>query len=156
MSKVKKILFVCTGNICRSAMAEQLLRHLAKARGLDLETRSCGIAAEGYYEVPAVVHRLLAAKGVPAFDHTARLVAREPLRWADLVLAMTELHREHIVDQFPEFTGKTRLLREQAGFGRQDVEDPMGLPDEVFEKCLASIEEALEALLRRDFRDPEA
>jgi len=151
MSGPRKVLFVCTGNICRSAMAEHLLRHLAKTRGLDIETRSCGVAAESYYEVPAVVRRLLAEKGVPAFEHTARLATREHLRWADTILVMTERHFDSLVDRFPEFTGKVRLFREAAGFGAVDVEDPMGEPDEVFTRCLGEIEESLEALLKSGF-----
>ena len=67
MSVARRILFVCTGNICRSATAEHLLRHQAQQQGLDLEVRSCGTAAESYYEVPAVVRQLLSERGVPPF-----------------------------------------------------------------------------------------
>jgi protein-tyrosine phosphatase len=151
MTPPRRILFVCTGNICRSAMAEHLLRHLAKERGLDLETASAGIAAEPYYEVPEAAKRLLAAEGVPPFTHKARLATREVLRWADLILAMTEEHHDHIVELYPEFASRTRLFREAAGFGEQDVEDPMARPDEVFARCLAVIRESLEALLRLNF-----
>lgn len=146
----RRILFVCTGNICRSAMAEHLLRRVAAERGLNLETASAGIAAEPYYEVPAVVHRLLSAEGVPPFEHKPRLATREVLRWADLILVMTVQHHDHIVEAFPEFASRTRLLREAAGFGDQDVEDPMARPDEVFVRCLATIKESLDSLLRAD------
>ncbi|MDP3542428.1 MAG: low molecular weight protein arginine phosphatase [Elusimicrobiota bacterium] len=154
MSAPRRIVFVCTGNICRSAMAEHLLRHWAKTRGLDLETSSCGIAAESWYEVPAAARRLLEDEGVPPFEHKARLATRETLRNADLILAMTQEHYDSIVGSFPEFTGRTRLFREQAGFGEQDVEDPMGRSDEVFARCLATLKDSLEALLKTGFRDP--
>ncbi|MBI5246002.1 MAG: low molecular weight phosphotyrosine protein phosphatase [Elusimicrobia bacterium] len=150
----RKIMFVCTGNICRSATAEHLLRHWAKSRGLALETASCGTAAESWYEIPEPARRLLAAEGVPPFEHRPRLATRAVLRESDLILAMTQAHFDNIVERFPEFTGRTRLFREQAGFGEQDVEDPMGRPDAVFADCLAVIKESLEALLRSDFRDP--
>lgn len=154
MSAPRRIVFVCTGNICRSAMAEHLLRHWAEQRGLALETASCGTAAEGWYEVPAHARKLLAAEGVPPFEHKARLATRDALRGADLILTMTRAHYDHIVERFPEFTGRTRLFREQAGYGESDVDDPMGGSEEVFARCLSTLKESLEALLRADFRDP--
>ena len=133
-------------------MAEHLLRHLSAQRGLDIESASCGTAAEPYYEVPAAVVRLLAVEGVPPFKHKARLATREVLRWADHILVMTAAHHDHIVELYPEFASRTRLFKEAAGFGEQDVDDPMGRPDEVFERCLAVIRDSLEALLRSDFK----
>ena len=148
----RKVLFVCTGNICRSAMAEHLLRHWASERGLAVEVRSAGIAAEGWYEVPEHARLLLAAEGVPPFAHKAQLLTREQLRWADTVLVMAEHHRDHILELYPEFTGKTRLLRSAAGFGDEDVADPMGKPREVFASCLAVIRQSLEALIASELR----
>jgi protein-tyrosine-phosphatase len=147
-------MFVCTGNICRSAMAEILLRHWAAKEGRDLTAGSCGTAAEPWYEVPEAARRLLLAEGVPPFDHKPRLATREVLRQADLILTMTQQHFDDIVERFPEFAGRTRLFREQAGFGEQDVEDPMGRSDEDFAGCLVVIKESLESLLRTGFRDP--
>jgi protein-tyrosine phosphatase len=155
MSPARRVLFVCTGNLCRSAMAEHLLRHLSQTRGLDLEVRSCGTEAAIGSAVPGVVHRLLSQAGVPPFEHAARLVAREHLRWADLVLAMTAAQAEELAAGFPEFGAKIRLLREQAGDGALDIADPMGGPEEAFVGCLAAISDALESLIRRGFRDPE-
>lgn len=152
MTPPRRILFVCTGNICRSAMAEQLLRRYAAERGLPLEAASAGVAAEPYYEVPEPVRRLLAAEGVTPFSHKARLATREVLRWADQILVMTAAHHDFILERYPEFASRTRLLREAAGFGEQDVEDPMGRPDEVYARSLAAIRESLEALLRADFK----
>jgi protein-tyrosine-phosphatase len=151
MTRPRRILFVCTGNICRSAMAEHLLRHLAAKRGLDLETASAGIAAEPHYKVPEPAKRLLAAEGVPPFEHKARLATREVLRWADLILVMTGEHHDYIMDLYPEFTSRTRLFREAAGFGEQDVEDPMARPDEVFARVFAVIRETLDALIASGF-----
>jgi protein-tyrosine phosphatase len=150
----RRIVFVCTGNICRSAMAEQQLRHWAKERGLPLETASCGTAVESWYEVPDHARRVLAAEGVPPFKHTPRQATRDALRGADLILVMTRAHFDYVVRRFPEFTGRTRLLREHAGFGELDVNDPMGGSEEVYALCLAILKESLEAVLRSDFRNP--
>ena len=135
-------------------MAEHLLRHWSHVRGLDLTVSSCGTAAESWYEMPDAARRLLTEEAVPPFSHKARLATRETLRESDLILAMTQAHLDHIVERFPEFAGRTRLFREQAGFGEKDVDDPMGRPDAEFARCLAVLKEGLEALLRSDFRDP--
>ena len=150
----RRIVFVCTGNICRSAMAEHLLRHWSTVRGLDLEVSSCGIAAETWYEMPDAARRLLEAEGVPPFTHKARLATRDALRHADLILVMTQSHCDHLTGRFPEFTSRTRLLREHAGYGDGDVDDPMGRPDEAFARCLSVLKESLEALLSRNFQGP--
>ncbi len=127
-------------------MAEHLLRHWSAQRGLTVEVRSAGIAAESWYEVPEHARRLLTLEGVPPFEHRPQLVTREQLRWADTVLAMAEHHRDHICELYPEFTGKTRLLRDE------DVADPMGKSYEVFASCLAVIRESLESLIRAELK----
>lgn len=136
-------------------MAEHFLRRLSDTQGLGLEVRSAGTAAESWYEMPESARRLLLEAGVPPFEHQARLLTREHLRWADLVLVMTSAHYEHVVELYPEFTRKTALLREYAGFGPQDVEDPMSRPHEAFVRCLAVIREALDALIPRRFAGPD-
>ncbi len=133
-------------------MAEHLLRHWAKTRGLAIETSSCGIAAESWYEVPETARRLLSGEGVVPFQHKARLATRATLREADLILAMTQEHLEHIVECYPEFTSRTHLFREFSGFGEEDVADPMGGSEKVYAACLAVLKESLEALIRSDFR----
>ena len=149
MSAKRHVVFVCTGNICRSAMAEHLLRHWARERGLALETSSCGIAAERWYKIPDGALKMLAAEGVSPIEHQARLATRETLRPGDVILAMTSAHHDHIIERYPEFSARTFLFREHAGFGEEDVADPMGLPDEAFARCMTVLKETLEALLRK-------
>lgn len=133
-------------------MAEHLLRLRAAQRGLSLEVASCGVAAEPWYKVPESARRQLSLRGVPPFEHKARLATREPLRWADLVLTMTAAQRDHLLDLYPEFGAKVRLFQEYAGRGEEDVADPMGRSEEVFAACLAVIERSLDDLLASGFR----
>ena len=144
-----KVLFVCTGNTCRSLMAERLLRKMAADKGLKgWEARSAGMAAERYFPVPGGVKRALAERATDADGHTPQLVTRELLAWADLVAPMTAGHREALLDEYPEFTSKTKLFSELAGRGEADVADPIGQPDDVYRKCRDELETGLTAFLR--------
>lgn len=145
-----KILFVCTGNSCRSVIAHYLLEKLARERGLAWEVRSCGIAAEKSFPIPHGVHKALAQRGVPQVRHVPQPLTRELMDWADLALAMTRMHRDFLHDQFPEHRSKAALLLdlvpELAG---RDVDDPIGQPDAAYFECRDRLEIALTALLER-------
>lgn len=145
----KNFLFICTGNSCRSVMAEKLLLKLAADKKLPWQARSCGIATETYFKVPPSVVKVLAASGVTGFDHKAQMVSRDLLGWTDLALAMCEEHVAEVVDRFPEFTRKVHLFRGYLGLPRPNIEDPIGAPEEVYTECLRQIREALEALINK-------
>ncbi|OGS58300.1 MAG: hypothetical protein A3J79_04040, partial [Elusimicrobia bacterium RIFOXYB2_FULL_62_6] len=134
-------------NACRSVMAQRLLARLG---GPGFEARSAGVAAEGYFQVPAGVRAALKGHGVEGFEHRPQLVTRELLAWADLVLVMERGHREFILDKFPEFRAKVHVLKAYAGRpGPEDVADPIGQADEVYAACCAELRACVEALLAR-------
>ncbi len=145
-----KVLFICTGNTCRSVMAEFMVKKLAQEKGLDWEAGSCGLAAERYFQIPPGVRKALKAVGVEAVSHVPQLATRELLAWADLALAMTQGHREALAGEFPEFERKLHVLRAYAGLPDPDIEDPIGQPDPVYAACRDRIREALEALIARE------
>lgn len=145
-----KALFVCTGNTCRSVMAQYIFNDEAAKRGLSgWEAKSAGLAAERYFEVPGGVHRALASRGVSPRGHVAQLVTRDLLRWADAVLPMTKGHRDALWDEFPEHRHKTHLFLEACGLEAKDVDDPIGQPDAVYLRCRETIEKAVLALLQK-------
>lgn len=119
-----RLLIVCTGNTCRSAMAEALIREAAGTRGLRLEVRSAGIAAADSPASPRAIEAL-AEKRIDLTGHRARAVTREMIDWADVILVMTTRHREAIISLDPVAAEKTHLIREFAGTAG-DVHDPYG------------------------------
>ena len=149
MSRPPRYLFVCTGNACRSLMAERLLLAAARRRGIAVEARSCGVAAELYFQIPQETRRALATRGISCDGHVPKLVNLNLMAWADAAFAMTRGHLEFLRDRFPQFGAKTFLLSSFCGWGEEDVADPMGGPEEAHEACCRALAAAVEVLLDR-------
>jgi glycine hydroxymethyltransferase len=109
---VATILVVCTGNICRSPIAEGFLRQRLKARGIDFDVESAGVSGlEGYPAEPESVKALL-ERDIDISSHTARLLKRRMVEHADLALAMSANHRDGIRRLVPEASDRTFTLKE--------------------------------------------
>ncbi len=146
----RKILFVCTGNICRSPAAQYLAARLARDAGLPWTAASAGVEAEiGKGMTPGAV-RALASRGVKGVRHAARQIDEEMLAGADQIYALTLAHRDILAARFPAHAAKVAVLRAAAGLPDADVEDPYGESDSIYEDCVARIEEALKILIRRN------
>lgn len=125
-SAPKKILMVCTGNICRSPMAEAVFRHLAHKENLNILVDSAG--THGYHTGERPDHRTLkicAEKGIPAENIRARKLVIADFDAFDLILAMDAGHLSHMLAMAPqEQLSKIHLLMAYAGLGDIDVPDP--------------------------------
>jgi protein-tyrosine phosphatase len=144
-----KVLFVCTGNTCRSVLAEQLLKTLAQERGLDWEVRSCGTAADPRIAVTAYVRKLVREMGVSDFQHRASPLSTQAVAWADVVLSMTKAQLSRILHDYPEAEPKAFMLTEYADLGREDIEDPIGGDEDRYRAALAEIRVAVERVLEK-------
>jgi protein-tyrosine-phosphatase len=136
----QKILFVCTGNICRSPMAEGLLKKMASDNQWSLEAQSAGLAA--FNGVPAMQEAIEACneKGIDISAHQSQPLSKTLVLESTLILTMTDKHKESILRKMPQLADKVSLLSDFAGKGIEDVEDPVGQSVEVYRKILTQIE----------------
>jgi protein-tyrosine-phosphatase len=146
---LKNVLFVCTGNTCRSPMAEALFRELVRERA-DYQVASAGVAAAP--GMPASKHTtaLLTERGLDLSGFQSRLLDREALEQATHVFAMSSHHMAAIADEFPEQVDKIYLVSEFAAeddLRGKDVSDPFGQGRSAYEETLRDLERMLPSLL---------
>ncbi|HRH98355.1 MAG TPA: low molecular weight protein arginine phosphatase [Prosthecobacter sp.] len=146
---MKNVLFVCTGNTCRSPMAEALFRELVRERA-DYQVASAGVAAAP--GMPASKHTtaLLTDRGLDLSGFQSRMLDREVLEQATHVFAMSSHHMAAIADEFPEQVDKIYLVSEFAAeddLRGKDVSDPFGQGRSAYEETLRDLERMLPSLL---------
>lgn len=151
-----KIMFICTGNICRSAMAEWLLKEKAKEAGRkDIEVYSCGVYAEdgdvSTYEAKKVMQD---EYEIDMSKHKATNIRNSKIKEMDVILCATTSHKIAVLDMYPELEGKVYTMKEYVGYHRQyhddiNIKDPWGYDIETYRSCVAEIEECINGILSK-------
>ncbi|MEW5758775.1 MAG: L-threonylcarbamoyladenylate synthase [Candidatus Omnitrophota bacterium] len=147
--KLKTILFVCTGNTCRSVMAKGLLKKEIGDR-TDVEVSSCGTNAFDGQPPTFEVLELLKQEGVDLTSNRSRSITKEMLKEADLILTMTQHQKEEILTSFGFVKNRLYLLKEFAKIaeGSLDVEDPISRGKDVYKQTFEDIKRAIKIIAK--------
>lgn len=142
---MKRVLIVCTGNVCRSPMAMGLLRQRLAQDGLDSQV---SVSSAGVYGLDGSAASrpgvdVLAERGIDISEHRARTIDQKEVAQADLVLVMEEAQRRTLFYTYPEQLHKIFLISEMSGDYR-DIKDPYRRPKEEYERCADELTKLIE------------
>ena len=143
-----RILFVCTGNTCRSPMAEGYFRYLIEKNNINnITVMSAGTYAyNGESPSPNAV-KAVGEYGVDIANHSSSALTKEMVDEADLIITMTGSHRQQIIEAESNAASKVHLLNEYSENGG-DISDPFGGGIEIYKMCFSTMLPALEGLLK--------
>jgi len=153
-----KILFVCTGNTCRSPMAEALANKIFAERGVNCEFASGGVsvlmALPPSDNAIAVMEKL----GLDISDKKTRQIMKADIDEADLLLTMTERHKEYLKLQIADAdtVKKIHTLNEYVGIGGTDIADPFGGSLDTYLACAAELQTAVIKLAEKVSADSKS
>jgi protein-tyrosine-phosphatase len=154
MGNVKKILFVCTGNSCRSVMAERLFQKLSDEKGLGIEAYSAGISAAHGWAASDETVELLRQRGIDASRHQSQPVTPELIAEADLIVAMTDTHEKFFHEKYPDAKDKVILSTRfidgaDNAYYKHGIPDPIGMGGQFYQNVFEAIEKVVNGIFQK-------
>ncbi len=142
-----RILFICTGNTCRSPMAEAILKNKA-IQGI--EVKSAGVFAIDGSPASAHARTVLGENNIRE-EHRSTMLSDEEINWATHIFTMTEGHKASVISYYPQASDKTFTLKEFATVESTtgDISDPYGGTLEVYRQTFAEIENTIGKIIKR-------
>ncbi len=150
MTSIKKILVVCTGNACRSPMAEGFLKKYLKMEE-GFVVLSAGMSAtDGFMPTNEAVE-VMSENDIDISFYRTKPFSKAFAQSADIILVMSGVHKDFILNMMPEAKDKVFLYNEFAGIkgGSEDIEDPIGQPLSTYKVVRDRIKQATEAIAKR-------
>lgn len=149
-----KIMFVCTGNICRSAMAEYILKdRIEKEEELKqkIEVFSAGTyAEEGDIPTYSAIE-VMKENGIDMAHHKAINIRNSKIEAMDLILCATKSHKDALLYLYPNLSNKIYTIKEYVGYDKDniDIKDPWGYDIEIYRFCEAELEACIDLLIKK-------
>lgn len=137
------IVFICTGNTCRSPMAEGFFKNMGGEQKTGLKAQSAGIFTQD--GLSSSQNAMVATKelGIDISNHKSKQITKDMLNDAKYIVCMTGAHYDKIVDMCPQVEDKVFTL------AQTDISDPFGSDIQTYRDCAMQIKEAVQSIIER-------
>lgn len=150
-----KVLFVCTGNSCRSPMAKEYFqKRISELGRKDVEVACSGVAQIASGPATEYAKEVMRGEGLDLSNHKSRPITDQELKESDLIFVMENRQRLYLIARYPKAASKIYLLKEFKKIGEvtfsnePDIPDPIGKDLDFYKKVFSFIKESIERVLR--------